>query len=142
MHQAHKMLINQASLIRSVFPPGLDLADFQGRARQRSDTAGAPDVLNFLQNHVSKLNMVLQGQPGAPQLDPPASEPEKEVSPTPKKATTAQLQESIADLVGAQGGSHCMIRIHRLFTSTPCVEATNRKHIHISVYDLPPDHVS
>jgi hypothetical protein len=87
--------------------------------------------------------MELQGQPGAPQLDPHAPEPKKkEGSPTPKKATTAQLQDSIADLVGAQGGSHCMIRINRLFTSTPCVEATNRKHIHISVFDLPPDHVS
>ena len=109
MHQAHKLLIGQASLIRSVFPAGLDMLDYQEKARQRSNTAGAPDVLNFLRNHVSKMNTELGGQPGAPAA---ASAPEKKskgAAPPAgdvdddslsKISTTAQLQSSVANLVG------------------------------------------
>lgn len=113
MHQAHKLLIGQAGLIRSVFPQGLDALDFQEKARQRSNTAGAPDVLNFLRNHINKLNMELTGMPGAsaaaslspdktsrgapPQL---AQEPPKGDDPAAGKITsTAQLQTAISNLV-------------------------------------------
>jgi hypothetical protein len=48
MHGAHKVLMGQAELLRSVFPPGLSMTELTERARQRSNTAGAPDVLNFI----------------------------------------------------------------------------------------------
>ncbi len=104
MHQAHKLLMQQASLIRSVFPSGLEMAAFQEKARQRTNTAGAPDVLNFLRNHVAKVNLELLGQPGAPvEEDPMTVEPvaaKKKNAPAAKgtNLSTAQLNDSIANL--------------------------------------------
>ena len=66
MHQSHKALMNQAQLLRSVFPPGMSMSELTEKARQRSNTAGAPEVLNFLRNHLNKLVSELSGQPGAP----------------------------------------------------------------------------
>jgi hypothetical protein len=34
---------------------GMTLAELTEKARQRANTAGAPDVLNFLRNHVAKV---------------------------------------------------------------------------------------
>ena len=111
MHQAHKLLIGQASLIRSVFPSGLEMLDFQEKARQRSNTAGAPDVLNFLRNHVSKLNAELNGQPGAPAAPAAAratttsekkfktSNPTPADPPAPIANSSGNLQDSVANLV-------------------------------------------
>lgn len=42
------------------------MGELVDKARQRSNTMGAPDALNFLRNHVNKINEQLQGQPGAP----------------------------------------------------------------------------
>jgi hypothetical protein len=36
-------------------PAGMTLAELTEKARQRANTAGAPDVLNFLRNHVAKV---------------------------------------------------------------------------------------
>ena len=103
MHQAHKLLISQASLIRSVFPSGLEMLDFQEKARQRSNTAGAPDVLNFLRNHVSKLNAELSGQPGAPPAPTASVTERKSKAPPALSADTSNsssnLQDSVANLV-------------------------------------------
>jgi hypothetical protein len=33
----------------------MTLAELTEKARQRANTAGAPDVLNFLRNHVAKV---------------------------------------------------------------------------------------
>ena len=115
MHQAHKLLLGQASLIRSVFPVGLEMLDFQEKARQRSNTAGAPDVLNFLRNHAAKLAAELSGQPGAPVVAVPSSSPDKksrgaaaaattgsvpdDSTASSKISSTGQLQDSVANLV-------------------------------------------
>lgn len=59
MHQAHKVLQHEAVQLRSIFPNGLSMQEFTARARQTSNTAGAPDVLNFLRNHMSKVSSYL-----------------------------------------------------------------------------------
>ena len=119
MLQAHKLLMSQAELIRTVFHPGMSLAEFTEKARARSNTAGAPDVLNFLRNHAMKLQGELMGQPGA--VAPPSPEPppprstlpspspspaarraaaaKDQPPPDPKITTHGQLLETVANLV-------------------------------------------
>eukprot|EP00798_Chlamydomonas_sp_ICE-L_P008862 gene8862-3748_t len=60
---AHKALMSQAQLLGAVFMP-MSMPELVEKARERPSTAGAPEVLNFLQNHVQKLGAELAGQPG------------------------------------------------------------------------------
>ncbi len=55
MHEAHQLLQHEASHLAELFPPGLSMAELSKRAAAQPHTAGAPDVLNFLRNHVSKV---------------------------------------------------------------------------------------
>ena len=95
MLQAHKLLLSQAELIRTVFTPGMSLAEFTERAKQRSNTAGAPDVLNFLRNHALKLNGELMGQPGTPA--PPTPEPPRSTLPSPSPSPAARRAAAMKD---------------------------------------------
>ncbi|GFH33676.1 uncharacterized protein HaLaN_33082, partial [Haematococcus lacustris] len=52
--QAHNVLLRQGQLLCQVFPPGLSMEELVDMAKQRSVTAGAPEALNFLRNHLSK----------------------------------------------------------------------------------------
>ena len=95
MLQAHKLLMSQAELIRTVFIPGMSMAEFTEKAKQRSNTAGAPDVLNFLRNHAAKLNAELMGQPGAPA--PPTPEPPRSTLPSPAPSPAARRAAAMRD---------------------------------------------
>ncbi|KAL6759278.1 hypothetical protein V8C86DRAFT_2577320 [Haematococcus lacustris] len=53
--QAHNVLLRQGQLLCQVFPPGLSMEELVDMAKQRSVTAGAPEALNFLRNHLSKV---------------------------------------------------------------------------------------
>lgn len=104
LRQAHKVLHKQAELLHSVFPPGMSMTELTEKARQRSNTAGAPDVLNFLRNHVAKLNNELLGQPGAPAPSAPSSS-DVLSSPPAKTGRSAVLQESPSSGSGLGAGS-------------------------------------
>ncbi|KAJ9531527.1 hypothetical protein QJQ45_015008 [Haematococcus lacustris] len=52
--QAHNVLLRQGQLLCQVFPPGLSMEELVDMAKQRSVTAGAPEALNFLRNHLGK----------------------------------------------------------------------------------------
>lgn len=116
------MLMNQAALIRAVFPTGLSMKQFQDKARQKVNTAGAPDILNFIRNHISKLQMELAGQPGDPAAAlaaAPSAGVGASPSASPAKVATreavggaqdkitnqAQLLEAVSGLVSAQAAT-------------------------------------
>ncbi|KXZ44696.1 hypothetical protein GPECTOR_63g24 [Gonium pectorale] len=64
--RAHKVLLAEARLIRSTFPPLLSMPEMRHLSAQRPNTAGAVEALVFLGTHVARLLEELKGLPGVP----------------------------------------------------------------------------
>eukprot|EP00201_Polytomella_parva_P009145 CAMPEP_0175065838 /NCGR_PEP_ID=MMETSP0052_2-20121109/16165_1 /TAXON_ID=51329 ORGANISM="Polytomella parva, Strain SAG 63-3" /NCGR_SAMPLE_ID=MMETSP0052_2 /ASSEMBLY_ACC=CAM_ASM_000194 /LENGTH=440 /DNA_ID=CAMNT_0016332453 /DNA_START=92 /DNA_END=1411 /DNA_ORIENTATION=- len=100
LQQSHRVMLSQAQLIRSVFPPGLTMDEFSTKASLKAPTAGGTEVLRFLRYHVQKINFELQGFPGGRQESSTAQTPllGKEISeynpntsiPTPTTTTLSK----------------------------------------------------
>ncbi|KAG1657205.1 hypothetical protein FOA52_008238 [Chlamydomonas sp. UWO 241] len=101
MLEAHKVLMRQAHFIRSIFPVGLDYPTLKELAALKTNTAGAPEVLNFLRNHLVKLDAELAGQAGAAQppqrsASPPAEEYESVLQHEERQLAAAAAHKGVS----------------------------------------------
>ncbi|GIL97609.1 hypothetical protein Vretimale_3139, partial [Volvox reticuliferus] len=91
LQRAHKVIMAEARLIKSTFPPLLSLPELRELAVQRPNTAGAVEALMFLTSHLARLMDEVRGLPGVPRLRGPP--------------TAAEAREAAAAAAAAAGGS-------------------------------------
>ncbi|GIL58726.1 hypothetical protein Vafri_13727, partial [Volvox africanus] len=90
LQRAHKVIMAEARLIKSTFPPLLSLPELRELAVQRPNTAGAVEALMFLTSHLARLMDEVRGLPGVPRLRGPP--------------TAAEAREAAAAAAAAAGG--------------------------------------
>ncbi|GLC75380.1 hypothetical protein PLESTF_001630600 [Pleodorina starrii] len=87
LQRAHKLIMAEARLVKSTFPPLLTLPELRDLAVQRPNTAGAAEALMFLTSHLARLMDEVRGLPGVPRLRGPPTAAEAREAAAASAAT-------------------------------------------------------
>ncbi|GLI59585.1 hypothetical protein VaNZ11_001512 [Volvox africanus] len=101
LQRAHKVIMAEARLIKSTFPPLLSLPELRELAVQRPNSAGAVEALMFLTSHLARLMDEVRGLPGVPRLRGPLTAAEAREAAAAAAATAGGGAGAAAGAAGA-----------------------------------------